>query len=794
MTFRLALRGLLRSPWYAATTVGTIALTISLAATVFAVVDGVLFKPLPYREPDRLFTLTGWDGRPDTGGASVALLDIRYLSEADPRVRVTGTGFGRSFVNPDRPDVSFGAAGIDAAYFDVLGHYPLVGGFTARDYEDASTPKAPTPLIVSHAFWRQWLGGDARVIGRVVQFGSGRFVVRGILPRDFVHPGGRTDALTPLVLPKEWGTDRWMRGLSGLVRLEDGITREEARLRMNAALGARASEYAPGRKTLPGPYIGVRMRPLAAQLQQNDLFSAAFAVAGLLVLLGAVNVAGLFDARARDRQRELAVRAALGGTQVRLVLTLLSESLLISLAGCGAGVLLAHPLLTAALVMIPSNFQLLKDPSIDVRVVAFAVAAAIVPVALCTLLPAFAVLRKAPARSLAGTHTTTARARGWTRGIALAVESGLGIVLVMLGALMLTSFVLIRSERAGFDSDHLAVVELLTPGVTSLEQREAREALAVNRMRALPGVQGVASFNGVLLRSMYAGSAFLQPQGSDNFFASDIPVSETFFEVAGVVLLQGRLPTRNEIASRARVAVVSEDTAAAYWPGRSAVGQTLESPDAGAVIVVGIVQAARLAAQDDEHGGEIYVPQGILNTRSPKVYLLKTSGDPAEVVQDLALIIRNDLPGVFVRRAVSFDLALADSVRDDRTRMIMFGVAGVSGLLLLVVGVVGLVASGVARRVREIGIRTALGAQQPQIVRMIIANYLRPVGIGVACGLLASWWAARLVGAFVYQIDVHEPAVFAASAVALLIAATIAAWIPARRASAVDPISTLRVE
>ena len=796
MTIRLAFRGLLRSPAYAATSIGTIALTISLAATVFAIVDGVLFKPLPYRDPDQLFRLLGTDGRPGYGGASLAALDIKYLSEADPRLRVTGMGFGSSFTDPDRPDMTLWTGGIDEAFFDVIGQHPLVGGFTADDYAQARVTGAPTPAIAAHAFWRQSLGGDPAVVGRTVQFGTRPFVIRGVLPRDFVHPNGTPALLVPFVVPEKILADRWDQRFEAVVRLNDGITREEARARLSASLALHAGEYSPKSKGARGPWVAVRMRQLTMALKEGhrNLFGAAFAVAGLLVVLGAVNVAGLFGARSRDRQRELAIRAALGGSRTNLVTTLLAESILIAIAGGIAGVIFAGPLLTIALSWLPETFVLLKEPAIDLRVVAFAIVAAIVPVVVCSIFPAVGAMRAAPARRLAGSTVATSRRRGWGRGALLVFESAIGIVLVVLGALILTSFVLVRSENPGFDADRLVVVELLTPGATSVEERETRSAAAFHRMRSLPGVQNAASFNGFLLRDIYAGSAFSQPEGTDYFRAADTPVSETFFEVAGLELLQGRFPTRSEIASRARVAVASDDTAAAYWPGRQVVGQTLTSSDVGIITVVGVVEAARLVKQDSDDGGELYFPQGVLQDRAPKVYLLKTGGDPSLVIQDLALVLRQDVPGVLVRRAVSFDHALANSVRDHRARMVLFTITGAAGLLLLVVGIAGIVASGVARRVREIGIRSALGAQQPQLVRMIVIDYLKPIAFGAALGMMASWWAASLVEAFVYQIDAHEPMVFGAATATLLLAATIAAWIPARRASAVDPVSVLRIE
>jgi putative ABC transport system permease protein len=797
MTIRLVFRSLFRSPAYAATSIGTIALTIALAATVFAIVDGVLFKPLPYRNGEQLFRLMGSDGGPGSNGgsASVSAIDIKYLSEADPRIRITAIGMGSSFTNPDRPDLTFWTGAIDSAFFDVLGQYPLVGGFTPDDFALAAVDGAPTPSIVTHGFWRQWLGADPAVVGRSVEFGTRTFVIRGVLPRDFVYPSARGPAvLVPLVVPAKMAANRWDRIFTGIVRLEGGVSRAEARARLDAALASRIAEYSP-RQVLPGPYNSVRMRPLAATLKENEreLFSVAFAVAGLLVVLGAINVAGLFGARSRDRQRELSIRAALGASRSSLVAALLAESMYIALIGAAVGIAVAQPLIAGALSLLPETFTLLKDPSIDARVVAFAIVAAIVPVVLCALFPAVSAMSAAVVQRLAGSTTTaTPRARGWGRSALLGIESALGIVLVVIGALILTSFVLLRGEDAGFDADQLAVVELIVPGTRSIEELDARRTRAFDRMKILPGVRGAATFDAPLLRRMFAGSEFSRPDGGTPFFASDIPVSDTFFEVAGLRLLDGRFPTASEIAQQQRVAVVSEETASAYWPGRSGVGEILESPLRGAVTVVGVVEEARFGSQGDAHGGEIYIPQ--LRPAPHRVYLLKTAGDPADVIHDLAIILRRDVPGVLVRRAVSFDQALADSVRDHRARMVIFTLTAGAAMILLVVGIVGIVASGVARRVREIGIRSALGAQQPQLVRMIVVGYLRPIVAGVGCGLVASWWAAQLVKAFVYQIDAHDPVVFGVAAVTLVVAATVAAWIPARRASAVDPVTVLRAD
>ena len=237
---------------------------------------------------------------------------------------------------------------------------------------------------------------------------------------------------------------------------------------------------------------------------------------------------------------------------------------------------------------------------------------------------------------------------------------------------------------------------------------------------------------------------------------------------------------------------ISEATAREYWPQSRAVGQTLISKERS-VTVVGIVEEARFGAQDETRMGEIYLPAR-LSPSTWKVYLVRTAGDPGGVVRQAALAIQTDVPGVLVRRAESFDSALLKSVRVHRFRTVLFCASAAAGLFLLAVGIAGLVATGVARRVREIGIRGALGAQRGQLVTMVILDHLRPALGGVAVGLLASWWTTRLLSAYLYEIDAHEPVVWAAAALGLLVVAVVAAWIPARRASAVDAMVVLRAE
>jgi predicted permease len=792
---RFACRTLVRSQGYALAAIGTITLTIALSATVFAVVDGVLFKPLPYPESDRMFQVLGL-----TDAASPPELlsssDLRNLGGADSRISVTAFGNGVSLTHPDQPDATIWSARIAVNFFDVLGQTPLVGGFTQEDFAAVPVPGLPRPAIVTHSFWRQRLASDPAAVGRTIDLLGQRFSIAGILPQDFLFPEyygrRRPDILVPLIFAPASPSNRSAGAFKAIVRLGEDISSEDAKSRLAAALTSRATN--PGQRR--GPFVGVQMQPLSAVLGANErpFFSAAFAGAALLIVLGAINITGLSSARLRDRQRELAIRAALGAARGDLVTVLLGESCVIAVLGAAIGILLASPLLVSALSILPETLLLMKAPEIDWRVTTFAVLAAVLPVVVFALVPAFAVLRDTPAYRLAGGTTSTRGNRGWGRGVILATESAIGILLLVGGSLMLASFAAVRAQDVGLDPKDLAIVDVRMMQRMSPEEHMARQQGVFDRLRRMPGVLDVAAVDAAVFDQLFMGTQFKPPTVVEGFYAGDYAVSEAFFKIAGLQLLAGRFPTPEEIAANRPLAVVSEETAQKYWPNEPGVGQVLESAHSSRIVtVVGVVEEARFVSQDNPRGGQIYIPRGMSQTFST-VYLLKTATDPNVVVRELPLRLRRDAPDVLVRRAESLDQAIAKSVRLYRFRTALFALSGGAGLVLLSVGVWGVVASGVARRVREIGIRGALGAQRRQLVIMIALDYLRPVIAGVATGLLASWWTTRVVAHFLYEIDPHEPIVWSGSVAALMVVATLAAWLPARRASAVSPSTVLRID
>jgi putative ABC transport system permease protein len=797
---RIPLRSLVASRAFAMTAIATIALAISLAATVFAVVDGVLFKPLPYPSAEQLYRVSGTDGSDAYGPFAAA--DLEYLQSADARIAITPFSVTRRALrHAERPDVALNAVEVAADFFDVLGQRPLVGGFRPEHFRATSGDEAE-PAIVSYLIWRDRLGSTPSAIGQVIGFLDARLLVVGVLPHDFVFPESvarwRPDFFVPLIRSRVNPGDRWSRPWFLFARFDPALSSTEGKAKLDAALMSHSGEYPPRGNQGIGPYTSVVLHPLNDMLGRSErpLFSAAFAGAALLVLLACVSAAGLLTARTVDRQRELSVRASLGATHRHLLWLGLTEVWLLASFGAIAGLLIAQPLLSLALTLLPESLVLLKPPRIDLRVVAFALAAAVATMTSVSAISLRSSVRHALANPLAGIQTAM-RVRSWTRTLILSAQSAIGLVLVLAGALVLASFVALRTEDPGIDPNGLAVIEVLIPGLTRAQAPDewrARHAAILARIQALPGVNGVATAATPLMENSSAGSTFASPPGATRLWVNDVPISGTFFAVTGLAVLDGRLPTPDEIDAGRAVAVVSDRTARAYWPGRRAVGETLQSRSLKLSLqVVAVVEEARFSSQAETTMGELYLPAAVTSRGTP-LYFVKTARTAETLAREVALAINHDVQGVVVRRAQSFDDALASSVKLQRFRGVLFAVVAGVGLVLFAVGIGGLVAMGVARRVREIGIRATLGAGRSVISRMIVLDHLRPVIAGSVLGLVASWWTTKLLSGFLYGFTPHDPFIWAAASALLLMVAMLSAWVPARRASAVDPAVILRVD
>lgn len=794
--WRHALRTLRRTPWYTTTAIGVVTLSMALAVTIVAIVDGVLFKTLDYVDPNTLYEVSGgFSARPDVPATAVSVPDAVAWAAALPEASFAMAAIGGAVPIADNDELR--SADIDARFLDVLGVRPALGGFSPADFESSAKVR---PVLLTHQSWQQRFLGTPDIIGRTLVDTTGRGIrVVGILPRGFVypHPAGRLapEALTPLVPSPAVARNPASRWVHVIARIPRPLTVDVARERLRAAAQAVAQRFpvptddpsiAPTRRLTRGPFDVVRVRPLRDVLvaQTQTFAGASFAVATFLILLGALNLASLAAGRTLDRRRELAVRVAIGGSRAGVVRLLAAEHAVVLLIGGALGVLAARLMLHKAVALLPAGLLLLKAPAVDGRVIVFSVLALVAALAIVTLWSSRGTKHLALTPALAASSVTVRgkHTRSWLIGgqIALAVIMTLG------GALLGSSLVRVAREDPGFHADHAARVRLSTPSTFRFDEMTT----LVDAVGRMPGVRAVGGMDDMFLDRAMAGSGFTRPAGAaPTGDIEAIGVTSGYFSATGLVAIAGRLPTRDEFDRGQRVVVVSRRVAEGFWPGRPAVGQTL-TRDGESFDVIGVVADIRHVAWDKASDGEIY---SSLARRPELMNLLVAFDDAAgaplpNVVKELSV----RFPGVRIVRADMLADALGASVQLRRFQAWLFAAFGAAALIVVGVGVLGTIAMSVARRTREVGVRIALGATWTGVTGLIMREQMPIAGGGIVAGALISTWLVRFLDSYLYEMTPYDWVAWSVAIVAVVVVACVGALIPAVRASRIDPTLALR--
>jgi putative ABC transport system permease protein len=800
-----AARRLRQAPWYALALVTVIALGIALAATAFAIVDGVLFRPLPYRDAGRIFAVSsGWSRLPEPlrlfGGVSEA--QLHDWQQQLPDLRLTAFFVGDWATIGVRDVVS--SARVDASFFDVVGMSPLAGGLTSADFQTASPVR---PALLTHGLWQRRFGGDLSVIGRsFVDDGGEGIRVAGILPADFVFPYPAGGQFAPEVLvPRVDRTPRSdSRSLNAIARLPPSLSADDAAARLSAIAAAWAEAHppAPMPPTLPErsrimrhapDRIGLDAIGEALSRRLRDQAWTAFAVAAALMLLACLNAASLAVARARDRWRDVVLRRALGARAGDLLRAVALENGILVVVAAAAGIAAVGPLLDVTLRLIGNSYLvLIKPPAVDARVLAFSALAAAACIGLVTIAAAIAALQVSARQALADGGAATRSSRPM---LAMAgIEVALALVIAVTGALVAGSLMRVWQEDPGFDVRATALFSISAPEGASAAEIGALVD-SVNRMPAVLRAGGVSH---AMLDRAFNGSEFDRPPGvpasePGGFPIESVPVTHGFLEASGLTILDGRMPTDAEFIAGAPVIVVSETVAREYWPGRRAVGRTLTNRGR-AYTVTGVVPDARLMSLDIEPQGAIYWPVAAMpRPRIAYMFVRLASGGDDE----LAVVTRElsrQCPTCWFRSAMMLGDALAVTIRGRQFSAWLFSAFGVGALLIVGVGILGLVAMTTTRRTREIGIRMALGAGPRQVIGHVLREQVGATALGLAAGGLLAAWLVRFVSTYLYKMTVYDLRAWAAAIAVLLIVAIAGALLPAWRASRIDPVRALRVE
>jgi putative ABC transport system permease protein len=792
-------RVLIRTPLFTICTIVALAIGIGATTALFSVVHALMIRPLPYPDADALVVM--WEhnlprSRPRNVISPANFLAWRERSRSFDGMaaftpgRVTLTGAGEP--------QELAALLVSANILDVLGVGPMLGrGFAAGEDRRG----AARVLILSHAAWLRQFGGDASVVGRQVTIDGGPASVIGVMPRGFEIFGLPADAYLTLQLPAQ--VPFRGRSLIGIGRMKAGVTRDQAQAEMEGV-------FAQVRDEQPDFNTGwtINLVPLREQLVGDVRLAilVLFGAVGAVLLIACGNIGSLMLTRASGRRRELAIRSAVGAGTGRLLMQLIGESLLLSIAGGVLGVVVAAWLLSALVTWVGSRLPLplLSQVAIDPGVLAFAAVVTVLTTVICGLAPAVGATGGSLITALRdGAPSVSGSRRGrLVRQGFVTAEIALALTVLCGAGLLGRSLIELQRVDPGFDAESALTLRVTLP------QRSYPDANAQHLfydrvfegLSALPQVTSVGGTSFLPLAGVGPGTSFWradapQPPPNERPVVDARPVTPGYFKAMGIPMLAGRDVSAADHRDAAPVAVINETFARQIYPGDNPIGRRfiLNLGNDQPHEIVGVVGDVKLTTVEGDIRPTAYISSrqyafGVMN------FVVRTAGDPARLGPAAVRVIREIDPLLPVSGVRPLEEVFAESIARPRLTAAAMSVFAAAALLLAALGVYGIVAYSVAQRTREFGIRMALGARPGQIVGMVVAQNLRVVALGLAVGLIAAIPATRLLRGLLFQVRPNDPATFVAIGAMLAVIAAVAAYLPARRGTEVDPVVTLRAE
>jgi putative ABC transport system permease protein len=814
---RYALRMLRKRPMFTAAVVLILAVGMGVSAALFSLIDACLIHSIPYPVADRWVMLRASLPQQNALITAFSVPELNDIGELRDIFEDVGAvhGVTSRLALGDYPESVEGTQATANA-ITMTGVRPLLGRtYTAEE----DRPGGPSVVVLRYEFWQQRLAGDPAIVGKTVKLDGVERTVIGVMPETFELWGGQFWIPFQLERTDTGRSDRWFRVVAVL---KPGVSegRADARLRDFSAQLER--QY----KATTPEYAGMRLNVWNVKEAVTGGIRPALLVllgaVGLLLLLSCANVANLLLARATARRREMAIRAALGASRSRLVRQMLVESLLLACAGGIAGLLIAVWLLPLLVHLIPPEWMTTNSEFVRVNYeIVFAVAGlSLLTGALFGLAPALQATRVSVSTALkeASSKISGDRRARLTRNALVVAELALAFVVLAGAALMIESYLRLEAIDLGFRPEHLLSFSVSLPQnkYAGGAQFEGFHREMLRRIAELPGVEGAAAVNqlplGYRVTDIATRDITLEGRAAEaaggNANASYRLVSPDYFKVAGIRLLRGRLLNGQDDENSQRVAVVNETMARLYWPDSDPVGQRMRlgtryghsSEGAGAgeqpVTIVGVVaDSKQLRAIDAPVRQEFYLPeaQRAGETRDMSV-LVRGPFDPAQLAPSVRRAVASIDPEQPVTSFVPMDQLVADSFGPKRLTVLLLGFFAVAALLLAVVGLYAILAYSVGERTHEIGLRIALGAAQRDVLRMVLRQGMTMALAGVGVGLAVSLALTRLMGSLLYGVSATDPLTFACVALLLGTVAFLACYVPARRATRVDPMVALRYE
>jgi len=802
---RYAFRALRKHVGFAAVVILTLALGIGANAAIFSVVNAIVLRPLPYRDADRLVVI--WDNLPAIGLRDIVVSAAEYLDyRARNHVFEEMAAYDTSAFNLTglgEPERLIGAV-VTASLLPILGASPALGrGFHEADNQAGHERVA----LVSHALWQRRFGGDPRMVGSPIMLDGKSVEIIGVMPPAFKFPDDSTELWMPIAFDADLVSEnnRGSRSYTVLGRLKPGVTIAQAQADMNAVVATLVRDH-------PEQYRGgfsTTVRGLQAEIvgeTSRGLFVLLGAV-GVVLLIACANIANLLLVRAHARRKEVAIRTALGAGRGRIVRQLLTESFVLAAIGGGFGLLLAVWGLDLLVAIAPADIPRIGEIALDRRVVAFTAAVSTITGIVFGLAPALHAARVDLNETLKEGGRTPGSGGHHVLGRLLVVaEVAMSLVLLVAAGLLINSFARVQDVAPGFDQTHLLTLRIAPPPATySFAKSQQFFDELFERLRARPGIEAVGAVNALPFGGSGGDRSFFL-EGQLNPRPEERPDEQIRFASAGyfaamrIPVRRGREFTARDTLEAPQVAVVNEALARKYWPNDDPIGKRVafsrQQPKWYQVVgVVGNLKHRSLEVVDTP---ELYVPvaQPLFAgpTPRPMFAVVRTTGDPLAAAATVREVVASIDPNQPVSNMRSMEQRIGESLASRRFTMLLIGVFAALALVLASIGMYGVVAYAVSERTHEIGVRLALGARPRDVLAMLVGQGMTLAVTGAAAGIVIAIAITRVMASLLFGVSATDPATFGVITAVLTCVALIACYLPARRATAVNPVTALRNE
>ncbi|HJR05678.1 MAG TPA: ABC transporter permease [Pyrinomonadaceae bacterium] len=803
---RYGLRMMLKNPGFTVVAVLALALGIGANSAIFSVVNTVLLRPLPYRDPERLVMIWEDDtkgGYPRDTPAAANYIDWRDQSSvfegmaamAEQNFNLTGTG------EPEKIE----GRRVSANLFSLLGVEPQVGrAFLAEEDQ----PGRSRVVVISHGLWQRRFGADAKIINQSLTLNGESYTVVGVMPSHFQFPSREDELWVPIAFTPEEAASRGRHYLEVVARIKSGVTLEQAQAEMST-IASRLQQQYPEQNA----ELGAVVTPLHEQVV-GDIKPALLVLlgaVGFVLLIACANVANLLLARAAVRQKEISIRVALGASRLRLVRQFLTESVLLAVLGGGVGLLLSLWGVSLLKAFIPENISQVEAITIDARVLAFTLLVSLLTGLIFGLAPATQASNLNLNETLKeGGRDSAAGSRGnRIRNLLVVTEVAVSLVLLIGAGLLINSFMRLRNVDPGFRADNLLTMQVELPELKYPEhaQRTNFYNELLRRIEALPGVKSVAVTTNLPLYAQgnsigvsIEGRPDPAPGQGKRPSVTTRVVSPNYFQTMGIALLQGRGFSDQDKVDSPAVAVISETMARRFWPDQDPTGRRLTSGSPTStdpndwITVVGVVKDVRQFELISEAKQQMYLSYVQADFFAPNDLVVRTDLEPlslASAVRRAVWEVDKDQP---VSKIRTMEEIVSESVARQRFSMLLLGIFATLALVLAAVGIYGVMSYSVAQRTREFGIRMALGAQRSDVLKLAVGQGLKLVLVGIVIGLGAAFVLTRVMSSLLFGVSATDPVTFITISLVLVGVAVLASFVPALRATKIDPMDALRYE